>query len=134
MEHGDAVLLDPLVQAGCPLDRQGMNGQAVRCQFHDPFDGALYICFQFSRQPQDQIHINIVKANLPCQLICCKYLFHAGFSADDIQGLLLHRLGIHGDTADLVTVQYLQLLSGNAVGTTGLHGEFLHGREIELGL
>ena len=44
-----AVLLDPLVQAGCTLDGQGMHGQAVRGQFHDLFDGALYIRFQFSR-------------------------------------------------------------------------------------
>ena len=41
VEHGDAVLLDPLVQTGCTFDGQGMNGQAVRGQFHDLFDGAL---------------------------------------------------------------------------------------------
>ena len=134
MKHGDAVLLDPLVQAGCTLDRQGMNGQAVRCQLHDLFDGALYIRLQFSRQSQDQIHIDIIKSDLSRQPICRKYLFHAGLSADDIQCLLLHSLGIHGDTADLVTMQYLQLLSGDAVGTTGFHSEFLHGREIKLGL
>ena len=134
MKHGDAVLLDPLIQAGCTLDGQGMNGQAVRCQFHDPFDCTLYIRLQFPRQSQDQIHINIVEADLSRQPICRKYLFHAGLSADDIQCLLLHSLGIHGDAADLMTIQYLQLLSGDAVGTTGFHSEFLHGREIKLGL
>ena len=134
MEHGDAVLLDPLVQTGCTLDCQGMNGQAVRCQLHDLFDGALYIRLQFSRQSQDQIHIDIIKSDLSRQPICRKYLFHAGLSADDIQCLLLHSLGIHRDAADLMTVQYLQLFSGDAVGTTGFHGEFLHGREIKLGL
>ena len=134
MEHGDTVLLDPLVQAGCTLDCQGMNGQAVRGQLHDLFDGALYIRLQFSRQSQDQIHIDIIKSDLSRQIICRKHLFHAGLSADDIQRLLLHGLGIHGDTADPVTIQYLQLLSGDAVGTTGFHSEFLHGREIKLGL
>ena len=111
-----------------------MNGQAVRVQLHDLFDGALYIRFQFSRQSQDQIHIDIIKSDLSRQLICRKYLFHAGLSADDIQCLLLHGLGIHGDTGDPVTIQYLQLLSGDAVGPAGFHSEFLHGREIKLGL
>ena len=134
MEHGDAVLLDPLVQAGCTLDRQGMNGQAVRGQLHDLLDGALYIRLQFSRQSQDQIHIDVVKADFSCQPVCRKYLFHAGFSADDVQRLLLHGLGIHGDTADLMAVQYFQFLSGDAVSTAGLHGKFLHSGKIKFRL
>ena len=51
---------------------QGMNGQAVRGQHHDLFDGALYIRLQFSRQSQDQIHIDIVEADFSCQIICRK--------------------------------------------------------------
>ena len=134
MEHGDTVLLNPLVQAGSPLDGQRMDGQAVRRQFHHSVDGALHVRLQFSRKSQDQIHIDIVEADLSCQPVCRKYLFHAGFSADDVQSLLLHGLGIHGDTADLMAIQYLQFLSGDAVSTAGLHGKFLHSGKIKFRL
>ena len=126
MKHGDAVLLDPLVQAGCTLDGQGMHGQAVRGQFHDLFDGALYIRLQFSRQSQDQIHIDIIKSKLTCEVEDLFYIFYRMLSSDKIQCLLLHCLWVDRDAGYRIFADYLKFFLCDTVWSSGFNCKLKH--------
>ena len=74
-------------------------------------------------KPHDQIHVNIVKAQLSCKPEAFHGLLHRVMSSNDIQCLLLHGLRVDGDTADSMLAQYLKLFSGNGIRSSCLHRE-----------
>ena len=65
---------------------------------------------------------------------CFFYLIYGVTSADDLQCLLVHGLGIDGDSVNAVIQQHLKLLSGDAVRSARFHGKFLQMLRIKLTL
>ena len=131
MKQAQPVLLDPLHHAGGLLHRQGVDGQAVRRQLLYLLHSVLHLGQVLSGQPQDQIHVDVVKTLLPRQKKGLLHLLHRVSAADQIQGLLVHGLGIHGNPGHAEFLQHPQLVRRDAVRPAGLHGEFLHLRKIK---
>ena len=65
------------------------------------------------------------KSHLTGQVESVFDLLYGMFSADNVQCLLVHSLGINGNPVNVMIKKYLQLLSGNAVRTACFHRKLL---------
>ena len=108
-----------------------MHSDAVRCQGLHCLHGGLYILQSFLRQSDDEIHIDVVKANLTGKLETVHHILHCVAASDETQSILLHSLWVDGNTAHAMFLKHLQLLPGDAVRTSCFHGKLLNGREIK---
>ena len=102
-----------------------MDGDTVRIELSQLLHGMAHILNVLAGKSHNEVHIDIVVACLPCHRKGLLRLLYRMLPANEIQGLLIHRLGIHGDTGDLMIFQNLQLLRGHAVGTSGFNCQFL---------
>ena len=109
---------------GRPLDGQGVDRQAVGRKSLDLPERILHITDRLSGQSGDQVHIDIVKSQLPGQFKRRHGLLHRMPPPHQVQRLLLHGLWIHGNAAHREFLQHLQLLFRNAVRPPRLHGKF----------
>ena len=62
--------------------------------------GAPHIVHILLRKPHNQIHVDVVKSQLPGHVKPILHHIHGVVAANQVQGLLVHGLGINGDTAD----------------------------------
>ena len=58
-------------------------------------------------------------------------IFVEGGGSDEIQGRLLHRLRIDGNSRNIVGAENLELVLRDAVRTSGLDGKFFHMGEVK---
>ena len=119
-----AVLFLKHVEPGRPLDRQGMHCKRIRRQSPNLLQCAVHILQRLLGKSHDQIHIDVVKAQLPGHVKFLLHHVHSVAASDEIQGLLVHSLGIDGDAGDAVGLKNRKLLPGDAVRPSRLHGKF----------
>ena len=115
---GDVQLL---VELAGPLDGQRVHGHALRGQGDHLLQRRGEDLRRFARQRRDQIHVDVVKAQLPGQLVGADRVLAAVAAADAREGLVAEGLGVDGDAADLHAAQHFQLLPVDGVRPTGLH-------------
>ena len=72
----------------------------------------LYVCRFLPWQTEDNIHINVIKADLPRKRKGLLRILYCVMSPDEIQGPLVHRLRIDGYPVDTVGFQDFKFLPG----------------------
>ena len=78
----------------------------------------------FTRKSHDQIHIDIVKSQLSCQMECFFCLVYRVFSSDDLQSFLIHGLWVYRNPCYRIFTDCLQLLACDAVRSAGFYCKF----------
>ena len=77
------ILLFLHPQSGRTFDSQGMNGDVIRIQLFQLSHSLPDILDGLFRKSHDQIHVDIVKANLPGQFETVDGLLHRMLTADE---------------------------------------------------
>ena len=77
------ILLFLHPQSGRTFDSQRMNCDIIRIQFFQLSHRLTHILDGFLRKSHDQIHIDIVKTNLPCKFETVDGLLHRMLAADE---------------------------------------------------
>ena len=103
-----------------------MNRNAVRVQGRNFLHGMLHFRHLLPWKSYNQIHVDVVKSELSCQKKGFFRLFYCVPSANDLQGFLIHGLGIDGNPCHRMTPQHFQLFPGNAVRTPCFYSKLLH--------
>ena len=114
------------IQASRTLYSQGMHCQAVRRQLRYFLQCIGNFILSFTRQSDDDIHIDIIKPFLPREPEGFPNLIHRVMPADQVKCLLIHRLGIDRNTAHRIMPHSLQLFSVNTVRPAGFNGKLLY--------
>ena len=101
-----------------------MHRHAVRSECLDLLHCLADIVDRLLRQTHDQVHIDIVKSQLPRQQEFFLHILHRMTASDEVKRRLLHRLRIDGNTGNAVIPEHLQLFARDAVRTSRLNGKF----------
>ena len=75
------------------------------------------------RQPGDQIHVDVVKAQLARQMKRVDRLLCRVLAPDTLQNAVIEGLGVDRDPCDRMLLQGKQLFTGHGVGATCFYGE-----------
>ena len=92
----------------------------------------LHICRIFSRKSGDQIHIDIIKSKLTCEVEDLFYIFYRMFSSDKIQCLLLHCLWVDGNAGYRIFADHFELFSCDAVRSSGFNCKLKHMLQVKI--
>ena len=115
---GDVQLL---VQLAGALDGQRVHGDALRGQGDHLLQRRDEDLRGLAGQRRDQIHVDVVEAQLPGQLVGPHGVLAAVAASDAREGLVAEGLGIDGDAADLHALEHRKLLPVDGVRPAGLH-------------
>ena len=115
------LLILLFVQPGGSLDRQGMHRQAVRIQRADHIQRVCEHPVILARQRGDYIHVDVVKAQRPCQMITVNRLLRGVRAADHAERLVIHGLRVDADARHRMAAQHGKLLPVERIRPAGFH-------------
>lgn len=116
---------------GRPLDRQTMDGDALRPHGHDLPQGIREIRGRLSGKSGDDVAVDVIKAVASGQGEGSANILRAVAPSDGLQGLSLHGLGVDADAVDPPPFEDLQLFSRDGVRTPGFYGKFTQRGKIK---
>ena len=108
-----------------------MDGKGIRRQSLYLLQGAPHIIHILLGKPHNQIHVDIVKSQLPGHVKTLLHHLHGVVAPNEVQGFLVHSLGINGNTGNAVVSKHLKLVRGNAVRPSGLHCKLQHAAQVK---
>ena len=101
-----------------------MYGYAVWCKCFHFIQCVFYHYLIFSRQTNNQIHIDVVKTTLSCKHKCLLCFLYCMTSSNNIQRFLIHRLWIYRNPCNRIIADHHQLFSGNTVRSSCFNRKF----------
>ena len=78
----------------------------------------------FTRKTYDQIHINVIKSQLSCQMEGFFCLIYGMLTSDDLQCFLIHGLWIYRNSCYRIFTDCFQFLACDAVRSSSLYSKF----------
>ena len=108
-----------------------MDGDVAGPHFQAFVQGAAEAVGGVLWQSGDEVHVYILEVIGPDQLHGLLRLRRRVAAADGGEDLVLHGLGVDGHPFDAVRFQYRQLLGGDGVRPSGLHGDLRTGGEVK---
>ena len=101
-----------------------MDGDVFRLQINEPSHAFQQSHFVIPGKTGDQVHVDLKIPHLPGHAVAFLDLLHRVKPSHILKHSIVHTLGIDADASHAVTVEHLQLFSGDGLRPSGLHGEF----------
>ena len=112
------------VQLAGSLDRQRMHRNALRRKLdHAPYGIGEYLR-RFAGQRRDQIHVDIVKSQLPRKHIGAHGILPRVHAPDARERFIVKRLRVDGNAVHFVRAKHNQLFAIDGIGSARLHRPF----------
>ena len=115
-----------------PLHRQGVDGDVLRGQLQQALHRMAEAVQRIGGQSGDDVHIDVVKAQLPGHLIAVHHRLGRMLAAHEAQHIVVEGLGIDADAGDAGLPDHLELFPGDGIRPTGLDGVLPHLREVKV--
>ena len=114
-----------------PFQGQCMHGNTIRIQCQYFFQCPMKALWRIVRQPCNQVHVDVGKANFSCQLKCLCNLCRSMFSTDLLQNSIFHRLWVDRNPVNTIAFQDFQFLPCNGVRSACLYAELPYLRKVK---